>query len=198
MSTRWIAFFLLALPLVSSARTYELTETGPDARIPTEIWKKIEVVEGRDTMTFSLVKVRLVEKTPGVLVDPEVIIQLPRGGGEIDLSKFVRDMQGTFRVFFELEEMTDETKMNAFFVSQARKRRIDGEIWGAGCNKYMDILSFILKDGKTKGIEVNTTRNRHLSVLGGHFFFSMKNQVTQVTFTDSQQSHLFCENPQVK
>lgn len=198
MSLKYCLAFLFCWPILGHARTYELTESGADIKVPAEIWKKINIIEGRDTMTYASVQVRLIEKTPGVLVDPEVIIKFPRGGGRIDLSKFVRDVQGTFKVFFDLEGLEDEDKVNVFFISGARKRKIDGSIWGAGCNKYMDIKSFILGDGKAKGIEVNTTRSRHLSVLGGSFFFSVRNQVTQVTFTDSEQPHLFCEIAQVK
>jgi hypothetical protein len=58
----------------------------------------------------------------------------------------------------------------------------------------MDIKKFIYGEGRTKGIEVNTTRARHVSVLGGTFFFSSGKQVTQVTFKDTQQGHLFCES----
>lgn len=189
---------VLIFQVSTQARLFEISETGPDVRIPSELWKKIGGDEGKDTVTFSTLKVRLVEVTKGVLVDPVVEIQMPRGGGEIDLSQFVRGDKGTFQVFFDLEEMPDEEKLQAYFVSRARKRKIDNEVWGSGCHKYMDIRSFILKDGKKKGIEVNVTRNRHLSVLGGSFVFAMAKQVTQVNFTDSHQPHLFCGSSEVK
>ncbi|MEZ0391875.1 MAG: hypothetical protein ACAH59_06650 [Pseudobdellovibrionaceae bacterium] len=199
MRTNFIHFLLfLIFSEAAVARVYEFTEMGSDVRIPVQIWNLLGNVSGKDNITFAPLAVRLVEKTSGVLIEPEIEIRLPRGGGEIDLSKFVKDTKGTFRVFFEIPELSDESKMQVFFISRARKRKLEGEVWGAGCNKYMDIKSFLLGEGKKKGIEVNTTRNRHLSVLGGTFFFSLDKQVTQVTFTDSQQSQLFCETVQVK
>lgn len=192
--TQLVFLSCLLLPLSVFAKKVELTDNGPDVKIPTKIWDHFGEFTGKDSITFSSVKVRLVEKTPGVLVEPEVEIKLPRGGGQIDLSQFVVDKQGTFRVFFDLEEMTDEKELKAYFISRARKRKIDGEVWGAGCNKYMNIKPFMTGAGQKTGIEVNTTRLRHLSVLGGTFFFSSGPLVTQVTLTDSKQSHLFCDS----
>lgn len=183
----------------SKVKTFEFAVTGPDIRIPSAIWKQIGGDEGKDTVTFAPIKVRLVEKTPGTLLEPEIEIQLPRGGGQIDLSKFVKNQTGTFEVFFDFEEDLNSEKFHAFFVSQARKRKLDGEIWGAGCNKYMDIKKFILNEASKKGLKVNVTRSRHDSVLGGSFIFALaQHQVTQVTFTDSHQPHLFCGTSQEK
>jgi hypothetical protein len=166
-----IALIILLFSSSSFGKIYEMTENGADVKIPIKIWELLGNVEGKDTINFAAAQIRLVE---------------------------MRGTQGTFKVFFELAELQDNEKLHAFFISRAKKRRIDGEVWGAGCNKYMDIKWFLLNEGKTKGFEVNTTRHRHLSVLGGTFFFAMAKQVTQVTFIDSQQSHLFCENTQVK
>ena len=195
-----LLFIILgAAQLAAHAKVYEISEMGTDVRIPSEIWKKIGGEEGKDTVTFSPLKVRLVEKTAGTLIEPEIEIHMPRGGGEIDLSQFVKNQTGTFQVYFVFEDEPDAEKFQAYFVSRARKRKIDGEVWGAGCNKYMDLKNFILKDAKKKGIEVNVTRNRHDTVLGGSFVFALASrQVTQVTFTDSSQPHLFCGTSEVK
>ncbi len=174
------------------AKTIEMTESGADVKVPIQIWEQFGNVGGKESISFSAIQVRLVEKTPGILVEPEIEIKFPRGGGEIDLANFVKDESGTFRVFFDLEEVASDDKMKAYFISGARKRKLDGEVWGAGCNKYMDIKKFILGAGKTKGIEVNTNRSRHDSVLGGTFFFASGNQITQVTFKDSKRADLFC------
>lgn len=190
---------LLGLLLLSGhqfafAKTIEMTEWGADVKIPQKIWDQFGNVGGKEQMSFSAIQVRLVEKNPGVLIDPEVVIKFPRGGGEIDLAQVVKDQAGTFRVYFDLEEVASDDKMKAYFISQARKRKIDGEVWGAGCNKYMDIKKFILGAGKDHGIEVNTSRSRHDSVLGGTFFFASGTQITQITFKDSKQAHLFCDS----
>ena len=69
----------------------------------------------------------------------------PKGGGEIDLSQVTRDQQGTFRVIFDLGDFEKTDDMKVYFVSEARKRRLQGEIWGVGCSKYLDVTSFVKK-----------------------------------------------------
>lgn len=173
----------------SSLKKFEVGETGSDVEVPTKIWEMTQGTKVDQSFTFAPMKVRFQEKTKGVLIEPEFVVVLPRGGGEIDLSKFVKDQQGTFRVYFDIDEFKDGKDFHIFYVSKARKRKIEGETWGAGCRRFMDIKNFVVSD---QGIEVNTTRNRHLSVLGGVFFFSAGKQVTQVNFTDSTQTQLFC------
>ncbi len=196
MVAKALTLFLGSMFLLpaAKAKVFEMSEYGNDIKIPIQIWDQFGSVGGKDGITFAPLKVRLVEKTPDILVEPEVEVKFPRGGGEIDLSNFVKNKSGTFRVFFDLEDVAADDKMKVYFISRARKRKIDGQVWGAGCNKYMDIKKYILGKGQKEGIEVNTTRFRHDSVLGGTFFFANGNQVTQVTFRDSQQSHLFCDS----
>jgi hypothetical protein len=199
MRNKFLSIVLLGFSSLGLGKEFEMTENGSDVRIPIKIWEQFGEVNGKESITFSPLKVRLVEKSAGILMEPEIEIKFPRGGGEIDLANFVKDQQGTFRVFFDLEDQAADDKMRIYFISRTRRRRIDGEIWGAGCNKYMDIKKYILGEGKANGIEVNTTRSRHDSVLGGTFFFGVRNQVTQVTFKDSRQENLFCDqNPTVK
>lgn len=179
---------------MSFAKIIEFEEQGPDVQIPISIWNQFGAVGGKNAIVFTTVTVRLKEKNPGVLIDSEIIFKFPRGGGEIDFSKYVKaESAGTFYVFFEFDEIPVKEKQKAYFVSQARKRKIDDDVWGAGCNKYMDIKNFIYGPGLKTGIEVNTTRNRHLSVLGGTFFFANDNKVAQVSFKDSTQAQLMCE-----
>lgn len=205
MKIKWLflSFLMAATFSISHAapKIYEFNESGADVKIPVQIWDRMGVVEGRDTITFAPARIKLIEKTSGVLVEPEIEIRLPRGGGEIDLAQFVKkNVQGTFKVLFDLEaqDAVAADKTLAFFISRTKKRKLDGEVWGAGCKKFMDIKKYLLSEGKTTGIEVNTTKNRHISVIGGTFFFSMAKQVTQVTFKDSQQTHLFCDQEQAQ
>lgn len=146
---------------------------------------------------FAPVDVILKEKNKGVLSNPEIHIRLPRGGGEIDLSRFMGSTAGSFFVNFEFPENEEGSAPRVWFVSRARKRRIDREIWGAGCNKYFEITSGLAKMIKKEGgLKANTTRQRHLSVLGGTFLFNFKKDsqsyLTQVTFIDANSKQLFC------
>lgn len=181
-----------ATPLAVLAKDFNFSDTPADFKMPTALWTKIDQIVGKDTLTYVPIKVKLVEKNPGVLVDSEINYQFPKGGGEIDLSQATRGQQGTFRVIFDLSDFEKPDDVKVYFVSDARKRRLQDEIWGAGCNKYMDVTSFVKRKMLKDGLEVNTTQFRHLTVLGGHFIFVLKNQITQVTFTDSVHKEYFC------
>ena len=198
MNRIFMAVSIFFWVLTASAKNLIVTDNGPEVFLPNGIWEGFGKIEGKDSIAYSVVQVKLTEKTSGVLISPEVVLKLPRGGGQVDLAQYVNNIQGTFRVSFELEEMSDPSTTKAFFVSRTRKRKIDGEVWGSGCNKYVDIHTFFANVGRKTGIEVNTTRNRHISVLGGTFFFSAGPLVTQVTFIDSVQEKLFCKSGEEK
>jgi hypothetical protein len=190
MSLKLLLF--LILPAFSETKVYTVSD-APEIKIPSKIWDKVQEQTRDESFSFTSAKVRLIEKTDGVLVDPDITIDLPRGGGDIDLSRFVRDRKGTFRIYFEIPDLKAGKNFQAFFVSNARKRKLDGQVWGSGCQKFMVLTEFIIADTENKGIEVNSTRHRHLSVIGGHFIFSAGQQLTRVSFSDSTQPHLFCK-----
>lgn len=146
---------------------------------------------------FNEVKVLLTEKNPGIIRDKSVTLAFARGGGEIDLAQYVTENQGSFYVGFEFPEMEETEIKKVLFISHARKRKIDNQIFGAGCNEFYDITARFLKEMKGEGIKVNTTRKRHVSVLGGTFVISAQkgkqHYVTQVTFNDSSSPQLLCQ-----
>ncbi len=176
-------------------KVYKIDEVGKDIRVPSKIWIEIfgdDKIKS-DSISFSPMRVRFKEKNPGVLIEPEFVVELARGGGEIDLSRFVTNKQGTFSIFFDANEVKSSKHPHIFFVSKGRKRKIEGEVWGAGCKTFLNMTDFMLKQNEKTGIEVNTTRSRHLSVLMGHFIFAADKKLTQVTFTDSSQPSLNCD-----
>ncbi|MBO9667713.1 MAG: hypothetical protein J7501_12975 [Bdellovibrio sp.] len=148
-------------------------------------------------IVFSEVTVFLVQKNPDVIKGEAVKIELPRGGGEIDISQYLTGGRGSFYVGFEFPEFKDSTAQKVLFVSQARKRKLGDEIFGAGCNQILDITKKYMLAMKGEGLKVNTTRERYASTLGGLFLFSAQKgdsiHVAQVRFTDSQHPNLFCE-----
>lgn len=150
-------------------------------------------------IVFSEVTVFLVDKNPGIINGESVKIVLPKGGGTVDLARFVTGKQGSFFVGFEFPEFEGSKSQKVLFVSDTRKRRIDNQIVGAGCNQVLDITEKFFQAMKGEGLKVNTTRERYISVLGGTFLFSAKKDkethVAQVTFTQSEHKNLFCEEP---
>ncbi len=192
----FLIFCLINFSLSSrlQAKVIEFEDFGGDVRIPKQVWKELGEVSGKSAITFGEVKVVLKEKNQGTLIEPELEFRFPKGGGKIDLSQYVKPgVNGTFFVSFNFEELPAGEKGRVFFIPQTKKRKIDDDIWGSGCNKYLDLKKFITGEGQKKGIEVNTTDFRHLAVLGGTFFFATDLVVSQVTFHDSQQQSLFCD-----
>ncbi len=183
-----------------------IEDVAQDIKIPQAAWDLLEfkpepsgTVTSTHDQVFAEITVVLTEKNPGILSEPMVRIKLPKGGGAIDFSRFVTGKNGTFYVKFEFAEFTEAVQKRVLFVSKARKRKIGGEIFGEGCNKFADITDKYFEKMTEDGIKVNTTQQRYLSVLGGHFLFSAKRDnmiaISQVSFYHSQHQNLMCEEP---
>lgn len=187
-----------------------MTETASDIYIPTHLWGTLEGLykDGEaisDSMTsanipkrFLAFKVYLVEKTEGVLGGENLEISYPKGGGEIDLKDYVRPGRRTFHLGFDVENEDLADKYKVFYVSGGRKRRIGGEVYGAGCHKYMEISSFFHKAMKGKGLVANTTQQRYVSFLAGTYVIGAHHEgelyLSQLTIKDSRYSELHCSS----
>lgn len=200
-------------------------DVPPDLKIPTKAWdmlsfKAVEGAHGEHAegggdgghgggegkkesgnkeIVFADVSVFLVDKNPGILKDEAMKFELPRGGGEIDLSQYLNNRQGSFYVGFEFPSFTEAKQSKVLFISHARKRKLGESVYGAGCNQILDITTKFNLAMQGEGLKVNTTRERHISVLGGTFLFSAEKgdtiYVAQVSFVDPEHKNLFCEAP---
>lgn len=145
---------------------------------------------------FVPLKVELTQKNEGVLKAEKFVIELPRGGGQIDLSQWTTEENGTFYIKFSMSDVEKAEQQKVFFLSQARKRKIGDELLGMGCNKFVQLGQPYFKAMKEHGLALNTTRNRHLSVSGGRWIFVAqdhgKTYLSHVTITDTNQKELFC------
>lgn len=154
--------------------------------------------EKSDTLIVWLpVEVSFTAKAAGILTHDAVQYNLPRGGGTLDLSKITSGDKGTFYLKFNLVEFNNPSAMKVYFVSNAKKRRIDGDIYGAGCNVYFDVTSSFQKSNSGEGIRFNITNNRHISALSGHFIFVQPDKdkvyLSQVEFNDSKNKDYLCK-----
>lgn len=147
---------------------------------------------------FVPAKLTLTAKNEGVLKNAKTVIRFPRGGGTVDLSDWTTGENGTYYMKFEMEEVEQPEEVKTFFLSQTRKRKIENEIIGMGCNRYVEFGEKYFNAMGGKGLAVNTTRNRHVSVTGGRWFFVAKQTgkvyVSQVTVADATKKDLFCED----
>lgn len=181
-------------------------ELPTDFKIPAKIWELIEFIpaikSGAESSNrgifYSSIKVYLTEKNTHIIKSPAFVIDFPRGGGAVDLANYLTGDPGTFFIGFELPEEFNEGKnLKVLYLSHARMRKIDDRVYGAGCNKYFDITNKFMQMMNTEGIKANTTRQRHVSLLAGHYIFSIVKEsqvfLTQVSIQDSRYKNLLCE-----
>ena len=180
----------------------DVRDTPIDFKIPAKLWDLILGKDGKKEKDEPLivwlpVKVYFNSKSAGIFSHEKIVYNLPRGGGTIDLAKNAEGDRGTFLLKFGLGEFSNLNGTKVFFLSNAKKKRIDSEIYGAGCNVYFDITSSFLKAQAAGGIKFNITSARHVSSLGGHFIFVQleKDKVflSQVEFTDSKNREQLCK-----
>jgi hypothetical protein len=191
-------------PVVDEALKIDMPEISKEVYFPSQIFESILGV-GKEkgsrksgSMVFAPLRVRLIEKTEGLLPQPEILLSFPKGGGEVDFAKYLKKDKGTFGVKFELGDMETGEDQKIYFVSRSKKRKLDDGIYGSGCRAYFNVKNYVQSQSKGEGLIVNVTRDRHASALGGSFIFSSKKdsqtQITQVSFVDSRRPDLFCED----
>ena len=197
----------------------KITNLPEDIVVPSKVWDLLEfkennlkkshaeskaegheevksAVQGKE-LTGSEVNIYLYDKNPEVVIGSAVKIELPKGGGKIDLADYISEVSGSFYFRIEYPAFTGSTAQKVIFQSKTRKRRLDEKVWGAGCDQILDITSLFLKTMSKDGLKVNSNRQRHVTVLGGTFFLSAETEsgfsVAQVTIQDTRHQNLFCE-----
>lgn len=156
-------------------------------------------VSVKTNLTRKLMNVtaELTQKHPGALHENTRVVT-PTGGGVVDLAEFVTPLKGSFqlRILAKKDDGSEPTGLRMFYVSKAKARKIDGDEYGAGCDKYMEITSYYHRK-LAKGFDLYTAAQRYVSVLGGTFvavvFEKEALQVASLTFTDSRYPDLTCE-----
>jgi hypothetical protein len=142
--------------------------------------------------------VELTQNRP-IALHEDTRIVTPLGGGVIDLSEYVTPLKGAFalKINAKKEDGTEPSGLRVFFVSHGKARLIDGDEFGAGCDKYMEITRYFHRKHGGKGFELYTAGQRYLSVVGGTFvavvFEKEALQVGSLTFTDSRYPEHLCE-----
>lgn len=148
---------------------------------------------------FGGIKVKLIEKTPGILGGKNFEIVSQSGGLQIDLANYIKDKKGTFIFSFEPLSTIDKLTSQVIFLSDSvSKVSSQQQSIGGGCGKFYDITKAYLSKFRDPGIEVNVTEGRHVSLLSGSFFMRVSHDVgvrtlIQLTITDSNYPELLCE-----
>jgi hypothetical protein len=181
-----------------------------DTKIPQSLVKKLESdyhaflvkneVSQKENIKRKLLNIsaELTQKKPSALHENARIVT-PLGGGVVDLSEFVTPVRGAFsmKILAHKEDGSDPGNLRVFYVSKAKTRVIDGDEYGAGCGKYMEITSYYNKRNSRRGFDLYTAAQRYLSVVGGTFvivdFEKDALHVGSLTFMDSRYPDLLCE-----
>lgn len=142
------------------------------------------------------ITVRLKEKTPGILGGTNYELKSSKTGMTLDLAKYIKGNKGTFVFSFE-PAYTLGAGAQVLFLSHSEFRELDGQKLGAGCGRFYDITNNYFRNFQKKGIEVNVSDGRHVSLLAGAFFFRVSHEkgvraLTQLSITDSNYPQLIC------
>ena len=185
-------------------------QSDKDNPIPTALIKKIEEEYGKEMRDPKLekdlplnrhlmtVRTEMIQKEMKALSGPTRILT-PPGGGSIDLEDFITPLRGSFqiRITTENEHHEPQALNRIYFISHTKKRDLDTDIFGAGCDhKVYDITSkFVSAMGKS-GFTLYTADQRYLSVLQGTFVFASyvpgALQLASLTFFDSRYQKWDC------
>lgn len=198
----------------------EISQSPRDFKIPSQLWDLIlkselsaeekkaaeekqkeakaeSKKEENPILVWMPAKVQLKSSVAGILKNLRTELSFSMGGGEVDLTEFVIGEKGSFFVKILLDEYKDIGKLKIFFYSRAKKRKVDKDVFGSGCNVFFDVTKKFISLNSSEGIKVNVTKDRHLSVLGGHFILANKSEgkiyLTQVSFVDSNKLEYFCQ-----
>lgn len=224
---KWLVIVFLSLVAGANTETHEevhwdkleISKSPRDFKIPSQLWdlilkaemsaeekaaeKKQEEAKGESKkeenpiLVWMPAKIQLKAPVAGILKNLRTELSFSMGGGEVDIGEFVVGEKGSFFVKVLLDEYKDLSKLKVFFYSRAKKRKIDEDVFGSGCNVFFDVTKKFISLNSSEGIKVNVTNDRHLSVLGGHFILANKSEgkiyLTQVSFVDSNKLEYFCQ-----
>lgn len=188
-------------------KLFQIKKLPTDFYIPKKIFDKIDDQSKNESKVLAPVfiflpmQVTLKSFQNNVIIDNEVKISFPNGGGTLDLKDFIRN-QGTFSLSFPKDGFADQLEMfDLVFISNTKQTTLDGEKLGLGCNKVAQLTSLYSQLNNSDFLKVNTTDSRHLNVIGGKFIlvFKKANQfyLTHLNVIDSSKPELFCNQLEI-
>lgn len=173
-----------------------------DFKIPKIIFDEAESEVSKETPNlqpvylFFPIKVALFSRSKDVVKNQAVRITYPTGGGSLDLKNYISN-QGSFSLSFPPEQFAAlPTLVGLYFISDSPKKKIDGEEFGMGCAKFVNLKDQFKSLQKDDFLKLNTTDLRYLYVVSGIFVFVFRdrNQIylSHLRITDSRYPEFFC------
>lgn len=188
-------------------KLFQIKKLPTDFLIPKNVFDKIDEQSKNESRVLAPVfiflpmQVTLKSFQNNVIIDNEVKISFPNGGGTLDLKDFIRN-QGTFSLSFPKNGFSEQLEMfDLVFISNTKETILDGEKIGLGCNKVAQLTTLYSRLNNTDFLKVNTTDFRHINVIGGKFIlvFKKSNQfyLTHLNVIDSSRPELFCNQLEI-
>lgn len=204
----WIGFFILVSCSShhesESIQKIEIKEVSEDIKLPLNLFKEFEKELSEEfksvgpVFIFMPLQVQFneIEHGRGVLKDAKIQFDFEKGGGKVDLKEVVSG-KGSFYMSFPAEQFASTLEViHFYYVSQSPVKKIHGEEFGMGCGKWIDLKESFKKFTKPRALKYNTTQQRYLHVMAGHYVLIMKqsNQIylSQLTLTDSRFPNDLC------
>jgi hypothetical protein len=180
----------------------DIQQLAHEVQIPGKIMSDIENEISGDTKgiapvyVFLPLSVRFDEAQDGVLSKAHIVYNFPKGGGELDLKDLVTGF-GSFYLSFPEEQFDKKNElMHIYYVSQSPVKKLDGENFGLGCGRYIDLKKSFSKLQNEDFLKLNTSDLRYLYVTAGRYIFVFRQAsqvyITQLTITDSRYKNELC------
>jgi hypothetical protein len=205
-----ILLFFISFLLVScsknskelSVEVIEVNEIAKEAFIPKALMAEVKDGIFKDSKTitpvflFTPVQLQFTEFNENVLRKPALKFSFPKGGGSIDLKDVVIG-DGSFYMSFPKEQFDENHElMHLYYISNSPVKNIEGENFGLGCGKMLDLKKSFKKLQAHDFVKLNTNEHRYLHVLAGRYVFVFKQSsqiyISQVTVYDSRYAKELC------
>lgn len=169
---------------------------------PTVISVKRKKSKVQSPLRNMKIKVLLKENFPkGILSGRDYEISYKPGGGVLDLADYVAlKKEGSFKIQMilneEVRKKSDEEYV--FYWSNGKRRDIDGETYGSGCENFYDVTRVFNNTALSSGMTATTQKVKYVTSLAGTYIFVIKSEgalyVSQLTIEDSRYHFLQCRN----
>jgi hypothetical protein len=189
-----------------SIEVTKVDTAAKDIRIPKAIFDNIVADVKTESATvdpvylFSPLQVAIQPESLISKIKPSTVV-FSNGGGELDLNTHIPNHESFYIYFPEVQFEKMPPLEHLYFMSDYPQKIIDGEKFGTGCGKWMDLKSKFSEFVKPK-IKLNSTSERYLYVAGGYYIFVFRklNQVylTHLHLTDSRYTNLKCPDSETK
>jgi hypothetical protein len=179
----------------------DIAEVAKEVKVPKNLMNEIETDFTKETKVITPVYVfvpaelQFSEETKGAIKSPRMIFKFPKGGGRLDLKDVVTG-QGSFYMNFFKPVDSNVEFVHLYYLSNSPQKKIDGETFGLGCGRWIDLKKSIGKLVDPHYLKLNVSDLRYLHVVTGTYLLVYRQTtqifISQITLTDSRYENELC------